>query len=164
MVGEYTEILERGLRNKIKYAGFLKNLKKKRKLALDSLFRDAQLSAFESIDCLQCGRCCTELGPRIANKDVLRLAKREGLKPAKFIKNYLRTDEDNDLVFGTMPCPFYGSDGYCVVYEDRPDACREYPHMDQNRQRNRIGLHIENIIHCPAVVLAVEELISTIRI
>jgi Fe-S-cluster containining protein len=164
MAAEYAEILERGLRNKAKYTGFLKNLKKKRKLALDSLFCDAQLSAFESIDCLLCGRCCTELGPRITNKDVLRLARREGLKPARFIETYLRTDEDSDLVFSKMPCPFFGSDGYCIIYEDRPDACRDYPHMDQSRQRNRIGLHIENLAHCPAVVLTVEKLISTVKI
>ena len=41
----------------------------------------------------------------LGNKDVTRLARRERLNPADFIKNYMRTDEDNDLVFNKMPCP-----------------------------------------------------------
>lgn len=152
--------MARGRKNNQKYSAFLKGLKKQRKLPLDTLFMDAHLAAFEEIDCLECGRCCTSLGPRLKNRDVERLSRRERIKPALFIEKYLRTDEDGDQVFQSMPCPFFGNDGYCVVYEDRPQACRDYPHMDNGRQQNLIKLHIENLNHCPAVILAVEKLIS----
>lgn len=157
------EIMDRGNRNKGKYISFLKNLKNQRKIPLERLFKEAHKEAFRQINCLECGRCCRGLGPRLKNKDVTRLARRERLNPADFIKNYLRTDEDNDLVFNKMPCPFLGSDNYCFVYEDRPNACREYPHMDHGRQTGRISLHIENLSYCPAVILAVEELIENCR-
>ncbi len=156
------EIMGRGIRNKSKYISFLKNLRKQRKIPLERLLKEAHDKAFSQIDCLDCGRCCRELGPGLKNKDVARLARRENLKPAEFIKKQLRTDEDNDLVFKKMPCPFLGSDNYCFVYEDRPDACRDYPHMDHGRQTGRISLHIENLSYCPAVILAVEELMKAI--
>ncbi len=154
------EIMDRGIRNKGKYISFLKKLKQLRKIPLERLFNEAHDEAFSQIDCLECGRCCRELGPRLNNKDVTRLARRERLKPADFIKTLLKTDDDNDLVFKKMPCPFLGSDNYCFVYEDRPDACRDYPHMDHGRQTGRISLHIENLSYCPAVILAVEELMK----
>ncbi len=155
-----TEIMDRGIRNKGKYISFLKKLKNQRKLPLERMFKEAHNEAFSQIDCIECGRCCLGLGPRLTNKDVTRLARRERLNPADFINKYLRTDEDNDLVFKKMPCPFLGSDNYCFVYEDRPKACRDYPHMDHGRQTGRISLHIENLSYCPAVILAVEELIE----
>ena len=151
-----SDILLRGNRNKSKYAGFLRNLKKNRKIALDTLFRNAHEEAFAHINCLDCGRCCFSLGPRILNKDISRLARRNRIKAAHFINDYLRVDEDGDFVFKTMPCPFLGSDNYCLIYEDRPEACRDYPHMDGGRQSSRINLHIENLAHCPAVILAIE--------
>ena len=151
-----SDIVLRGSRNKSRYTKFLKNLKKSGKIPLDTLFRNAHEEAFALIDCLECGRCCFSLGPRILNKDITRLARRTRSKPAQFIKNYLRTDEDGDFVFKTMPCPFLGSDNYCLIYEDRPEACRDYPHMNGGRQSGRINLHIENLAHCPAVILAVE--------
>lgn len=158
--GKYAEIMARGFRNKDRYVSYLKQLKKQRKLPLDTLFMDAHLAAFEEIDCLDCGRCCSELGPRLKNRDIERLSRRERIKPASFMDKYLRTDEDGDQVFQSMPCPFFGNDGYCLVYEDRPEACRDYPHLDKGRQQNFIRLHIENLNHCPAVILAVEKLIS----
>jgi len=154
------EIMHRAERNRQRYADFLKSLKKKRKIPLEALFKEAHAAAFSVIDCLDCGRCCRKLGPGIKNKDISRLAGRERTKPAEFIRKYLITDEDDDLVFKKMPCPFLGNDNYCFVYEDRPEACRDYPHMDRGRQSGRIALHINNLAYCPAVVLAVEYLIK----
>ena len=81
---------------------------------------------------------------------------------SQFVERRLRQDEDGDMVFTSMPCPYFGADGYCLVYEDRPEACRDYPHMDRGRQKSRISLHIENLGHCPAVVLATEYLMEAL--
>jgi len=154
------EIVQRAERNGDRYTAYLRRLKKKRKIPLEVLFKEAHSIAFNEIDCLDCGRCCSMLGPGIKNKDISRLARRERIKPAEFIRKYLKTDEDNDLIFKTMPCPFLGNDNYCFVYEDRPEACRDYPHMDSGRQSGRIILHINNLKYCPALVLAVEYLMK----
>jgi len=153
-------IMQRGEKNRERYTAFLRSLKKKRKIPLESLFREAHDAAFNEIDCLDCGRCCSMLGPAIRNKDISRLAGREKIKSADFIDKYLKTDEENDMVFKAMPCPFLGDDNYCFVYEDRPGACRDYPHMDRGRQSGRLTLHIRNLDYCPALVLAVEYIMN----
>ena len=156
----YDEIMERGRRKWTVYASFLKSLRKKRIPQLDTLFIRANDSAFEQINCLSCGRCCTHLGPKLNDKDISRLSKNQRMKPVRFIESYLRRDEDGDMVFQSMPCVFLGADCLCLVYADRPYACRDYPHMDSGRQKNRIPMHIENLLHCPAVILATEYLYS----
>ena len=70
-------------------------------------------------------------------------------------------DEDGDMVFASMPCRYFGPDGYCHIYEDRPAACRDYPHLDRGRQKARTALHTQNLEHCPAVILAVEHLMES---
>jgi Fe-S-cluster containining protein len=110
------------------------------------------------IDCLSCGNCCRSLGPRITDKDVDRLAKHFRMKAVDFISQYLRTDEDGDMVFKTMPCPFLGADNYCAVYENRPKACREYPHTDRKKFYQIYMLSVENASTCPIVYKVLQDL------
>ena len=155
----YGDIVERGRRSKDAYASSLKALKRRGRIPLNRLFAAAGDEAFEKIDCLSCGRCCRELGPRLTQADVGRLAKRLRMKSGAFLDAHLRRDEDGDTVFASMPCPFLGCDSYCSVYEDRPKACRDYPHLEGSR-KDALALHIENLAYCPAVVLAVEAVLE----
>nr|MDK7631844.1 YkgJ family cysteine cluster protein [Globicatella sanguinis] len=77
--------------------------------------------------------CCKTTGPLFTQKDIERLAKVFRMKPSLFIEKYLRIDEDNDYVLQQLPCPFLDSENYCLVYEDRPKACKEYPHTDRKK-------------------------------
>jgi uncharacterized protein len=109
-------------------------------------------------DCLSCANCCRTLGPRITDKDVERISKALRTKASEVIDSYLRVDEDGDLVFKTMPCPFLGSDNYCSIYESRPKACREYPHTDRKRFYQIYNLSIKNASTCPIVFEVLERL------
>ncbi len=115
----------------------IKKIKQNRKINLDALFYSAHENVFNHINCLDCANCCRSLGPRITNKDIERLSKQLNIKPSTFTEKYLLIDEDNDYVFKTMPCPFLLPDNYCSVYEQRPKACREYPHTNQRKMRDR---------------------------
>ena len=112
-------------------------------------------------DCLSCGNCCRTLGPRITDKDLERMAKVLRQKTTDVIANYLRIDEDGDMVFKTMPCPFLGTENYCSIYESRPKACREYPHTDRKRFYQIFNLSIKNAQTCPSVYEVLEELTKT---
>jgi Fe-S-cluster containining protein len=114
--------------------------------------------AMEEIDCLACGNCCRTLGPMILPKDVDTMARALRLKPADFIEKYLRTDEDRDMVFRQMPCPFLGADNYCSIYENRPKACREYPHTDRKKFYQIYTLSMKNAETCPVVFRVLEQL------
>ena len=112
----------------------------------------------EEIDCLKCGNCCRTLGPLILPKDVDAVAKSLRMKPADVINQYLRTDEEGDMVFQSMPCPFLGSDTYCGIYENRPKACREYPHTNRKKFYQIYTLSMKNAAICPIVFQVLERL------
>lgn len=136
---------------------YLKKLKQRKKLRLDDAFHNAHEEVFEEIDCLSCANCCKTTSPIFYQKDIERLAKRLRIKPSEFISKYLKIDEDNDYVLQQSPCTFLGADNYCSVYEDRPTACREYPHTNRKNMHQILELTHKNTLVCPAVLKIVEE-------
>jgi len=109
-------------------------------------------------DCLKCANCCRSLGPGITDKDLERIAKVLRMKIPELMEKYFRVDEDGDIVFQSMPCPFLGDDNYCAIYESRPKACREYPHTDRKRFYQIFNLSIKNAYICPIVYEVLEEI------
>ena len=139
-------------------AAFIKRLKKKKPKNLDTIVHELHDEAFAEFDCLDCANCCKTIGPRLIEKDIDRLAKHFKIKPAAFINQYVKTDEDGDFVFKDHPCPFLLPDNYCMVYESRPKACRDYPHTDRNRFHQILDLSHKNCETCPLVFEIFEEL------
>ena len=119
---------------------------------------DHNEEAFEKIDCLTCANCCKTTSPILYQNDIERLSKSLRMKPGDFIEQYLRVDEDHDYVLKSSPCPFLGSDNYCSVYENRPRACREYPHTHRKKMVQIMDLTFKNTFVCPAVFEIVERL------
>ncbi len=137
---------------------FFKNIKKSRLRELDDVVHQFHEEEFRCTDCLECANCCRTLGPRITDKDIERIGRSLRLKPSEVIDTYLRIDEDGDYVFKEMPCPFLAADNYCFIYEDRPKACREYPHTDRKKFHQIHKLTIRNAETCPAVFNILERL------
>ena len=112
----------------------------------------------DDFDCLSCSNCCRTLGPRITDRDIEKIASALRIKPKDVVERYLRIDEDGDYVFKTMPCPFICDDNYCSIYNDRPKACREYPHTDRKKFYQIYNLTIKNSETCPAIQLILDRL------
>jgi Fe-S-cluster containining protein len=136
----------------------LKKLKRVPERKLDTLFHEKHDKAFEKIDCLECANCCKTTSPIFRDIDIKRLSKRFRIKPAQFIDEYLHIDEDEDYVLNSSPCVFLMDDNKCSVYEDRPKACREYPHTNRKKMFQILPLTMENTLICPAVSRIMEEL------
>ena len=111
----------------------------------------AHEKAFDCTDCLACANCCKTTGPLFTAMDIQRLSRRLKLSEADFISTYLRLDADGDRVLQTLPCPFLEADNKCSVYEDRPRACRSFPHTDEKGQAGIMHLTKKNAQVCPAV-------------
>jgi uncharacterized protein len=94
----------------------------------------------------------------ITDKDIDRIARFLKIKTVDFIENYLLIDEDHCYVFKNTPCPFLMQDNYCLIYEQRPKACREYPHTDRRRFYQILNLTMKNREICPIVYEVVERL------
>ncbi|PZR39162.1 MAG: zinc/iron-chelating domain-containing protein [Azospira oryzae] len=137
---------------------FLQTLKKKDPRKVDDAFHEMHDEVFEEVDCLQCANCCKTTSPIFYQTDIERVARSIRMKPGDFIEKYLRIDEDKDYVLKSSPCPFLDQENYCRVYDDRPKACREYPHTDRKKMVQIMDLTYKNTLVCPAVAEMVERL------
>jgi Fe-S-cluster containining protein len=154
---------ERARQKKASRKKLIKKLKSVQPRKLDEQVHALHEEVFAETDCLNCGNCCRTTGPMLFPKDVDRLASHLKMRPAEFTDQYLRTDEDGDLVFKSMPCPFLGDDNYCAVYEHRPKACREYPHTDRRKFHQLLDLSLKNAGICPAVEAIFERIDEQMR-
>lgn len=160
--------MDENLKNKLAIAAqhqrenkqLVKKLKKSRPKNLDETVHNLHDETFNKIDCLDCANCCKTTSPAIYDRDIDRLAKHLKIKPSKLIEQYLEPDDDNDYVFRSAPCPFLDHENYCMVYESRPLACREYPHTNRKRFYQVLDLSLKNTEICPAVASIFEDLKS----
>ncbi|MDA3953959.1 MAG: YkgJ family cysteine cluster protein [Bacteroidales bacterium] len=153
-----SELKDKALKLAPETKSLFARLKKKKPKNLDSIVHKLHDEVFEEINCLDCANCCKSISPTLYDKDVERLAKHFKMKPRLFINEYLYVDDDGDYVFKQTPCPFLLSDNYCMAYESRPKACREYPHTDRKRIYQILDLSLKNTEVCPAVFDIVEKL------
>ncbi len=138
---------------------FLRKLHRHPPRDLDGQVHQLHDEAFERVDCLACANCCKTTSPVFLEKDVERLAGTLGIRPSVFAERYLTVDEDGDHVLKSTPCPFLQEDNTCSVYEDRPRACRDFPHTDRRKIRQTLGGVMEkNALICPAVFEIVEKM------
>jgi uncharacterized protein len=139
-------------------ASFFRRLAGKDPGKVDEAFQIMHEQVFEEVNCLDCGNCCKSLGPRITDADIRRISSALKIKPSELTEKYLHLDEDNDYVFKHMPCPFLDKDNLCKIYENRPRACRDYPHTDRRRMQQILQITLKNTEICPAVFEIVERL------
>jgi hypothetical protein len=137
---------------------FFKKLKKNPPKNLDLVMQDLHEKVFEQTDCLACGNCCKTASPIVTEKDIQRISKSLRMKELAFIEKYLFKDEDDFWVFKETPCPFLDTDNYCLIYENRPKACSEYPHTNRRKFYQITDLTIKNTEICPAAFEIVEAL------
>ncbi|MEK6494246.1 YkgJ family cysteine cluster protein [Myroides odoratimimus] len=137
---------------------YFDKLKKKAPKDLDYQMQEIHDNVFKKTDCLSCANCCKTTGPLFTNADIERIAKHLKMKPQQFIDKYLYIDEDRDYVLQSLPCTFLDNENYCIIYEVRPKACREYPHTDRKKFNQISNLTLKNVAICPAAYEVVEEM------
>ncbi len=137
---------------------FLSSLKNRNPRKLDEQFHQLHDEVFDEIDCLKCANCCKTTSPVFKDRDIDRLAAHLRIKPGEFIEKYLFLDSDHDYVLKSSPCAFLQPDNTCIVYDERPRACREYPHTDRKKMTSLLNLTYKNTLVCPAVLQIIERL------
>jgi len=150
-------IHQKGTFDRVKNTKLLTKLKKLKPDLADKLMHQAHDEVFEETDCLTCANCCKTTSPAIYERDIDRIAKRLRIKPSQFIEKYLNKDDDSTYVLKSTPCTFLDEDNFCSIYEDRPMACRTYPHTNRKRVTQINQLTLENTLICPAVQKILEK-------
>lgn len=137
---------------------FFNRLARQKPKQLDQTVAHLHDEVFEEIDCLVCANCCKTTSPIFIDKDIDRIARHLGQRPAEFVNQYLYLDDDGDYVLNASPCAFLGDDNYCSIYEVRPRACREYPHTNRKNFHQILDLTLKNTAVCPAAFEVVKRL------
>lgn len=155
------ELIERYARDRAdenwRFRSFVKHRLSMGDAALDTVVRDTADDVMEQIDCTECGHCCRVLQIVVDDFDISRLAKRLGKPAAAVKKRYTKRAEDGETVFASSPCPFLVGN-VCSVYEDRPQACRDYPFLHESHFRQRMLMFLDNTFLCPIVFNTCERL------
>ena len=133
-------------------------------IGLDNLFAKETKEVFAKTNCLDCANCCKNYSPIIEEDEIPRLLKVLGVDSKTFFEDYVEMDDEGDFVFRSQPCPLLDlNSNECKIYDDRPRACRSYPHTNMKSMELHFDLLEKNIDICPAaneIVLRVIEKIE----
>ena len=140
------------------HQALFKKLKRKPPKNLDYIMEALHEETFDRINCLDCANCCKTTSPIFTNRDIKRISKFLKLKSRQFEDQYLKKDEDGDMVLQSSPCPFLFEDNKCMIYEVRPKACAEYPHTNRKNFHQITDLTLKNVSICPAAFEIVEKM------
>lgn len=151
-------ILQQMAKDSQRKKAIFKAINRIRKKDLDNVFHEAHEAVFDKVDCLDCANCCKTTSPIFRDADIKRLAKHLRMKPVAFIDQYLKLDDEQDYVLKSSPCAFLNDDNTCQVYENRPLACKGYPHTDRKNMYQILQLTRKNTEICPAVCSIVEKI------
>ena len=135
-----------------RFRAFLKADSSRSNEQVDAIVREETDRVWSRIDCTTCANCCRKLQIVVDNADINRLAARLGMPVAEFEKRYVARDKElGGRSFASSPCAFLGEDNRCAVYEDRPQACRDYPYLHEPEFRRRSINMVVNTAVCPIV-------------
>lgn len=118
---------------------------------IDGIVQALSQKYFALIDCKQCANCCRSLHAEFKKTELLSIAKTLGQSIKAFEKQFMSEGSVNP------PCPMLDGN-LCSIYENRPEVCRSYPHLEQRHFTSRLMGVIENVAICPIAFNAFEEL------
>jgi Fe-S-cluster containining protein len=117
---------------------------------IDDVVKVLSQKYFALIDCKECGNCCRVLELEFTEPELYTIARSMEQSIDEFKKRF--------VVEGIMkPCPALKGN-LCSIYEDRPDSCRTYPHLEKPGFTRRLLGVLDSISVCPIAFNAFEEL------
>jgi uncharacterized protein len=143
---------------------WLRSLKQVNHVEVYVSLQQLHTEVFAKTDCLACANCCKTTPAIVTNADKSRIAKHLGMSPKAFAKSYLMEDINGDYMYKQVPCVFLQSDNVCSIYDVRPEACRRYPHTDEQAYAQRPDLNVANTIVCPAAYQIMMRLKETLAL
>ena len=126
----------------------------------DGSLRETAQEVAEQIDCTQCANCCRETKVSLSDHDIEALAQHLGVGPEAVVRQYTERDSEGGalvLRHNADGCVFLHRN-LCLVYEARPRACREFPHLEL-RGRSlgaRMSSVCQRACFCPIVYNTLE--------
>lgn len=134
---------------------FKKFLRNQTSSSIDEFIHQSYPIVSAQINCLECANCCKKLEPGIEQTEISELAQLNHQLPEVFKQNHVAYDGDA-YYLKAKPCLFL-TDNMCSIYNNRPQSCSGYPHLDQKDMKFRRTFW-ENYAICPIVFNVIESL------
>jgi uncharacterized protein len=122
---------------------------------IDGVVKALSQKYFALIDCMQCANCCRSLHIEFKQSELYTIASTLGQSMETFQKQSMSEGSVNP------PCPMLNGN-LCSIYQNRPDICSSYPHLEQPEFTSRLMGVIGNLAICPIAFNAFEELRGTL--
>jgi uncharacterized protein len=117
---------------------------------IDDVVKSLSRKYFALIDCKECANCCRVLELEFSEPELHTIAKSMEQSIDEFKKRFVA----EGIV---KPCPALKGN-LCSIYENRPDICRSYPHLEKPGFTSRLFGVLDNVRICPIAFNAFEEL------
>ena len=126
----------------------------------DRILRRIAQGVEDQIDCLQCANCCRVATAKVNERDVERLSKYLGIKPARFLAEFTVKSEEEGVVLRrdeNTGCVFLNGNE-CTVYDARPESCQKFPHVVRGNGSiaSRMWEFVDRACYCPIVYNSLE--------
>ena len=139
---------------------FKKHLRKFKSEYIDQSIYTLSEQITPQIDCTTCANCCKKLEPGLEEQEVITLASLKQIEPHHFKQQFVGFDGEANYL-KTKPCMFL-NDCKCGIYQQRPNACSGYPHLDAKDMKYKRSLW-SNYTVCPIVFNVIEGLKSELK-
>jgi Fe-S-cluster containining protein len=118
---------------------------------IDGIVQALSQKYFALIDCTQCANCCRSLQVEFKKSELRTIAETLGQSIKEFEKQFMSEGMVNP------PCPMLEGN-LCSIYDNRPEVCRSFPHLEEPLFTSRLMGVIDNVAICPIAFNAYEEL------
>ncbi len=120
---------------------------------LDEQFKELHKELFSEYDCSKCRNCCRMLGCCIDGREIRGMSGSLGMTPKEFKDKYLTENRDDPDTYlsRSVPCVFLNEDGSCLLGDDKPEDCRDYPYTMRPDRMGSLLAILDNAAVCPVV-------------
>lgn len=129
---------------------------------IDQMVKPIYDSVLKQIDCTFCGNCCIEMVPLIKSEDLKKLESELCISKTEILGKFVSKNEFSEMELKGKPCPFLKGK-LCGIYDNRPEDCVSFPHIQKKGFTTRLIGMIENMGICPIVFNVIEELKYELR-
>lgn len=124
----------------------------------DRYVKEINNEVTSKIDCTQCANCCKQLEAGVTDDEIKKLAELKNLATDDFVKRYIYKDDFwGDTFLKHHPCTFL-ENNLCSIYENRPQACKDFPNTHKPEFTSRSLSMIDHYGFCPIVFNVMEGL------